>query len=227
MKKETGQAFRDSLAILPGYLVLGMGFGILMNSKGFSFFHTLAMSVFIYAGSMQFAGVDLLTGPASLITAFLMTVMVNIRHLFYGIGMLKEYGTIRKGRLYDIFALTDETFSIVCTRTFSHMDKDVYCFCLSLFNHLWWISGSLIGAVLGDILPFDYTGIDFSMTALFIVIVVSQWESSTDHLIVVLSFLISVACLLLFGKDDFLIWSMVLIALMLFILRRIRRRTDA
>ncbi|MBQ6125633.1 MAG: AzlC family ABC transporter permease [Erysipelotrichaceae bacterium] len=227
MQKETREAFKDSLVILPGYLVLGMGFGILMDSKGFSVLHTLAMSVFIYAGSMQYAGVDLLTGYASLITTFLMTVMVNIRHLFYGIGILKEYSALKKHRLYDIFALTDETFSIVCSKSLSGMNKGNYCFYLSLFNHLWWITGSLSGAILGDILPFNYTGIDFSMTALFIVIVLNQWETGKDHTAVILSFLISFLCLLLFGKNDFLIWSMVFITIMLFILKRIRRNDNA
>ncbi|MBQ6477847.1 MAG: AzlC family ABC transporter permease [Erysipelotrichaceae bacterium] len=227
MQKETKMAFKDSLTIFPGYMVLGMGFGILMDAKGFSFLHTLAMSVFIYAGSMQFAGVDLLSGSASVITTFLMTVMVNIRHLFYGIGMLKEYGTIKRHRLYDIFALTDETFSIVCSKDLSALKKETYCFHLSLFHHLWWITGSLIGAILGDVLPFNYTGIDFSMTALFIVIVLSQWETNKDHLTVVLSFLITVLCLLLFGKERFLIWSMLMITGMLFLLKRIRGNFNA
>ena len=227
MQKETRTAFKDSLTILPGYLVLGMGFGILMDARGFSFLHTMAMSVFIYAGSMQYAGVDLLAGSASLITAFLMTVMVNIRHLFYGVGMLKEYASLKKHRIYDIFALTDETFSIVCSKDLSGLNKETYCFHLSLFNHLWWAGGSLIGAILGDVLPFNYTGIDFSMTALFIVIVLSQWQTNKDHLIVILSFAITVLCLLLFGKQRFLIWSMLTITVMLFILRRIRRKSDA
>ena len=227
MQKETREAFKDSLTIFPGYLVLGIGFGVLMDAKGFSFLHSAAMSLFIYAGSMQYTGVDLLSSSASLLTAFLMTVMVNIRHLFYGIGMLKEFSELKKHRCYDIFALTDETFSILCSKDLSGYDADTYCFCLSLFNHLWWISGSLIGALLGDILPFDYRGIEFSMTALFIVIVLSQSESNKDHLIVMLSFAITIFCLLVFGKERFLIWSMLLIAAMLFILRRIRRNNDA
>ncbi len=227
MQKETREAFKDSLTIFPGYLVLGIGFGVLMDAKGFSFLHSAAMSLFIYAGSMQYTGVDLLSSSASLITTFLMTVMVNIRHLFYGIGMLEEFSKLKKHRSYNIFALTDETFSILCSKDLSGLDADTYCFRLSLFNHLWWISGSLIGALLGDILPFDYRGIEFSMTALFIVIVLSQSENNKDHLIVVLSFAITILCLFLFGKDRFLIWSMLLITAMLFILKRIRRNDHA
>lgn len=220
MKKEAfKEALQDSLNILPGYIVLGIGFGVLLKARGYGFAMCLFMSGLIYAGSMQYVGIDLLSNGASLIAAFFMTIMVNIRHLFYGVGMLKEYGSLKKHRIYDIFALTDETFSIVCNK--KDRDEDYY-FYLSLLNHLYWISGSLIGNVLGDIIPFNYTGIDFSMTALFIVIVISQWENSRDHLPVILSFIISVTCLIIFGSDDFLIPSMIGIVLSLFILRRIR-----
>ena len=220
MNKETfKEALKDSLNILPGYIVLGIGFGVLLKARGYGFAMCLFMSGLIYAGSMQYVGIDLLSNGASLITAFFMTIMVNIRHIFYGVGMLKEYGSLKKHKAYNIFALTDETFSIVCNK--KDRDEDYY-FYLSLLNHLYWISGSLIGNVLGDIIPFNYTGIDFSMTALFIVIVISQWENSRDHLPVILSFIISVICLLIFGSNDFLIPSMIGIILSLFILRKIR-----
>ena len=223
-KKTFKEALKDSLNILPGYIVLGIGFGVLLKAKGYGFAMCLFMSGLIYAGSMQYVGIDLLSNGASLITAFLMTIMVNIRHLFYGIGMLREYQSLRKHRIYNIFALTDETFSIVCNK--KGEDKDYYFF-LSLLNHSYWITGSLIGNILGDVLPFDYTGIDFSMTALFIVIVVSQWENSKDHLPVMLSFAVSLICLAVFGSNDFLIPSMVCIIVSLFVLRKIRGDTDA
>ena len=223
-KKTFKEALKDSLNILPGYIVLGIGFGVLLKAKGYGFAMCLFMSGLIYAGSMQYVGIDLLSNGTSLITAFFMTIMVNIRHLFYGIGMLKEYQSLKKHRIYNIFALTDETFSIVCNKKAE--DKDYYFF-LSLLNHSYWITGSLIGNILGDILPFDYTGIDFSMTALFIVIVVSQWENSKDHLPVMLSFAVSLICLAVFGSNDFLIPSMVCIIVSLFVLRKIRGDTDA
>lgn len=222
MKKTVSQALKDSLVILPGYVVLGTGFGVLMNSKGYGMIHSLLMSVFIYAGSMQYAGADLLSSGASIITTILMTLMVNIRHLFYGVGMLEKYKQIRRYKAYDIFALTDETFSIVCSKDLSDLDKDEYYFCLSFFNQLWWITGTLIGAIAGNVLPFDFTGIDFSMTALFIVIVLSQWENNTDHLPVILTFIISSISLILFGRDDFLLPSMIGIVIMLSVLRKIR-----
>lgn len=223
MNKSIREAFRDSLSILPGYLVLGIGFGVLLKAKGFNTLFAALMSVFIYAGSMQFVGIDLLSNGANLITAFLMTIMVNIRHLFYGIGMLERYQKIKKHHIYDAFALTDETFSIVS----ANKDKDDdYYFCLSLFNHIYWISGSIIGSVLGDIIPFNYHGIDFSMTALFMVILISQWEKSDNRLSIILSLIIAVLSLMIFGSESFLIVSMILIVLMLYTLK-IRGNNDA
>ena len=219
-KKSIERAFRHSLAIFPGYMVLGIGFGVLIVSKGFTVVHALLMSVFIFAGSMQYAGVDLLTEAAGLLSVIMMTIMVNIRHLFYGIGMIRRYQDLKHHKLYDIFALTDETFSIACNADVEGLDPDTYYFYLSLFNHIYWISGSLIGAILGDILPFDFSGIEFSMTALFIVIVLNQWENSHEHLIVILSFVISVLCLLIFGPKDFLLPSMISIVVMLMVIRK-------
>ena len=227
MNRSIREAFKDSLNIFPGYMVLGLGFGILLKAKGFGIIHCILMSVFIYAGSMQYVGIDLLASGASLITAFFMSVMVNIRHLFYGIGMLKEYQNLIRHRIYNIFALTDETFSIACSKDTTGLDKNTYYFALSLFNQFYWITGSVLGNIAGNILPFDYTGIDFSMTALFIVIVVSQWENNSDHLIVVLSFIISIVCLIIFGSSDFLLPAMIMIIVMLGILKRIRGGKDA
>ena len=131
-KKSIEKAFRQSLAIFPGYMVLGIGFGVLMISKGFSIVHALLMSVFIYAGSMQYAGVDLLSEAASILSVIMMTIMVNIRHLFYGIAMIGRYKDLKRHKLYDIFALTDETFSIACSADTEDLDPDTYYFYLFL-----------------------------------------------------------------------------------------------
>ncbi len=213
---------KDSLMIMPGYIVLGIGFGVLMKSRGFSLLHSFLMAVFIYAGSMQYVGVELLALPASYLNVFLMTLMVNIRHLFYGIGMLSRYKVLKKHKIYDIFALTDETFSIVCSKNMKGLNREDFYFFLSLFDHLYWIAGCVLGSVLGNILPIDFTGIEFSMTVLFLVIVIDQWEKNKDHLPVILSFAISIACLWYFGRDGFLLPCMVLIITMLFLLRKIR-----
>ena len=220
MRPSIKTALRDSLVILPGYLVLGIGFGVLMDTKGFGLLHSFLMAVFIYAGSMQYVGVELLASAASYLMVFIMTIMVNIRHLFYGIGMLDKYKDLKKHKLYDIFALTDETFSIACNRKMSGLNKEDYYFYLSLFNHCYWITGCVLGSILGDVLPFDFRGIEFSMTVLFIVIVIDQWEKNKDHTPVVLSFIASIACLIYFGRDNFLIPSMALIIVILFIVRK-------
>ncbi|MBQ1378960.1 MAG: AzlC family ABC transporter permease [Erysipelotrichaceae bacterium] len=221
MRPSIKTALRDSLVILPGYLVLGIGFGVLMDTKGFGLLHSFLMAVFIYAGSMQYVGVELLASAASCLTVFIMTIMVNIRHLFYGIGMLDKYKDLKKHKLYDIFALTDETFSIACNRKMSGLNKEDYYFYLSLFNHCYWIAGCVLGSILGDVLPFDFRGIEFSMTVLFIVIVIDQWEKNKDHTPVILSFIASIACLIYFGRDNFLIPSMALIIVILFIVRKV------
>ena len=220
MRPSIKTALRDSLVILPGYLVLGIGFGVLMDTKGFGLLHSFLMAVFIYAGSMQYVGVELLASAASYLTVFIMTIMVNIRHLFYGIGMLDKYKDLKKHKLYDIFALTDETFSIACNRKMSGLNKEDYYFYLSLFNHCYWIAGCVLGSILGDVLPFDFRGIEFSMTVLFIVVVIDQWEKNKDHTPVILSFIASIACLIYFGRDNFLIPSMALIIIILFIMRK-------
>ena len=221
MRPSIKTALRDSLVILPGYLVLGIGFGVLMDTKGFGLLHSFLMAVFIYAGSMQYVGVELLASAASYLTVFIMTIMVNIRHLFYGIGMLDKYKDLKKHKLYDIFALTDETFSIACNRKMGGLNKEDYYFYLSLFNHCYWITGCVLGSILGDVLPFDFRGIEFSMTVLFIVIVIDQWEKNKDHTPVALSFIASIACLIYFGRDNFLIPSMALIIVILFIVRKV------
>jgi len=221
MRPSIKTALRDSLVILPGYLVLGIGFGVLMDTRGFGLLHSFLMAVFIYAGSMQYVGVELLSSAASYLTVFIMTIVVNIRHLFYGIGMLDKYKDLKKHKLYDIFALTDETFSIACNRKMSGLNKEDYYFYLSLFNHCYWITGCVLGSILGDVLPFDFRGIEFSMTVLFIVIVIDQWEKNKDHTPVILSFIASIACLIYFGRDNFLIPSMALIIVILFIVRKV------
>ena len=227
MKTSIKEAFKDSLMILPAYVVLGIGFGVLICSKGFGIVHSGLMAIFVYAGSLQYAGVDLLAQSASYLSAFLLSLMVNIRHLFYGVGMLSRYKRLKKHKIYTIFALTDETFSIVCNKNMKGLNREEYYFYLSLFNHLYWIMGCLMGSVLGDILPFNYTGIDFSMTVLFIVIVVDQWNKNKDHLIVIFSFGISLLCLYFFGREKFLLPSMAGIVLMLGVLRKLRGEDHA
>ncbi len=215
IKQDLKKAARDSLPVLAGYIVLGMGFGILLATKGYGVLWALAMSTFVYAGSMQYLAIDLLAGGASLLSAALTTLLVNARHLFYGISMVDRYKGAGKKKAYLIFALTDETYSLVCNTEGSHR----YCFLVSLLNQIYWVVGSLLGSLVGAILPFSTEGIDFALTALFVTVFVEQWKSTKEHLPACIGVGASVLCLLVFGADGFLIPAMVLITAVLSVLR--------
>ncbi|WP_286080768.1 AzlC family ABC transporter permease [Parablautia intestinalis] len=215
-------AFKRSLPVMAGYLVLGMGFGILLEANGYGVWWAFCMSLFIYAGSMQYVAVDLLTGGASLLAAALMTLMVNARHLFYGISMIDRYKDTGAKKPYLIFALTDETYSLVCSGEVPEgVDKNRYFFLVSLLNQSYWIAGSVAGAFIGSLLTFNTSGIEFSMTALFIVVFVEQWKGTSNHLSSLIGVAASLVCLFIFGAERFLIPSMLAITTALMVLRKI------
>lgn len=217
MKQTVKSALLDTLPVLSGYLVLGIGFGFLLKSSGFTVFHAFLMSLCIYAGSMQYVAVGLFTGGASLVTVAATTLMVNARHLFYGISMLKKYNHVGKRKPYLIFALTDETYSLVCGNTphIPEAQKNNYYLLVSLFDHFYWVTGTVLGAAAGTLLQFNTEGVDFAMTALFLTVFVEQWLSGKDHFPAVIGLAASVLCLLIFGSGNFLIPAMVLIGLFL------------
>lgn len=220
-------AFKQSVPIMAGYIVLGMGFGVLLESKGYGVLWAIAMSVFIYAGSMQYVAINLITGGASLIATALMTLMVNARHLFYGISMLDKYKNTGKYRPYLIFALTDETYSLVCSGKIPEgVDRNKYYFLVSLFDQVYWVIGSVIGSVVGSVLNFNTAGIDFSMTALFLVVFVEQWKSTKDHASAITGVAASVACLLFFGAGNFVIPAMISITVILLLMRKFRKDSE-
>ena len=214
-------AFFKSIPVFAGYMVLGIGFGILLRSAGFGVLWAFAMSTFIYAGSLQYVGVSLLSGGASVITAALTTFMVNARHLFYSISMVDTYKDAGPYKPYLIFALTDETYSLLCDKkTPPGDDPDRYRFFVSLFNQCYWVLGSVIGSLLGAVIPFSTEGIEFSMTALFIASFTEQWLSTKDHVPALTGLFSTLLCLVLFGASRFLIPAMLLITLVLTLLRR-------
>ena len=219
------EAFLKTLPVMAGYVVLGIGFGILLRSAGFGVWYALAMSVFIYAGSMQYVGVGLLAGGASVLSAVLTTVTVNARHLFYSISMIEPYKGAGKYKPYTIFALTDETYSLLCDGIVPEgMNAHRYRFLVSLFNHCYWVTGCVLGSLLGAVLPFSTAGIEFSMTALFIASFTEQWLNTRDHVPALTGLLSTLLCLILFGSDQFLIPAMLLMTLALAI--RGKRRED-
>lgn len=220
MGKTARYALLRTLPVMAGYLVLGLGFGVLLQSKGYGLGWALAMSLLVYAGSMQYVAVDLLAGGASLIAAALMTLTVNARHLFYGISMVERYRDAGPAKPYLIFALTDETYSLVCSGEVPEgVDRRGYFFLVSLLDQLYWVAGSAAGTLVGSLLPFDSTGIDFSMTALFLVVMTEQWRASRDHTPALVGLGVSLACLVVFGADNFLIPAMIGITLALTLLR--------
>ena len=205
-----------TLPVMAGYIVLGFGFGIISLKNGYGLIWALAMSLFIYAGSMQYVTLTLLTSGASLITTAITTLMVNARHLFYGISMIEPYKKSKGYKPYLIFSLTDETYSLVCTReTVDDIPYHKYCFLISLFNHIYWIIGTLLGVLIGTLVKFNTQGIEFAMTALFITVFVEQWKTTKNHFPALIGLGASITCLIIFGTSNFLIPSMITIIVLL------------
>lgn len=213
MGKMIRPAFVSTIPVLTGYLVLGIGFGILLKASGYGVWMAFFMSLLIYAGSMQYVAVGLLSGGASLLTAGITALMVNARHLFYGISMLDTYRGAGKKKPYLIFALTDETYSLVSGRKLPEGEgKFRYCFLVSLLDQCYWVAGSVLGSAAGMMLPLNLEGIDFALTALFVTVFVEQWLSTKDHKPALTGVGATALCLAVFGQDVFLIPSMALIA---------------
>jgi 4-azaleucine resistance transporter AzlC len=219
-RKAFKAAFPYTLPVFMGYLFLGIAFGVLLSSKGYHLGWAFLMSVTIYAGSMQFVAIELLTSPFALFSAFIVTLMVQARHLFYGISLLDKFKVSKKLKPYMMFSLTDETYSLLCsTNAKEGIDQKWFMFFIALLDHSYWILGGLIGNVAGTVFRFDPTGIDFAMTALFIVIFVEQWESIKQHIPALLGLGITLVCLILFGEKYFIIFAMIGLFLSLTLLR--------
>lgn len=214
------KAFIKTIPVMAGYTVLGIGAGILAVSKGYGVLWVLCMSIFIYGGSMQYVGVDLMASAISPISILIVSFMVQARHLFYGISMvdkLKEEKSLKK--LYTIFAITDETYALICQEDIHTKEYGFrYYFTIALFNHLYWITGTVLGALLGNLLPVDTTGIDFAMTALFVSIFVEQVLDSNKQIYSFLGIGITLIARICFGISSFLIPAMIGIIMMLSLL---------
>lgn len=220
-KKLLRTAFLDTVPVMTGYVFLGFGFGILMQNCGYGVLWSGAMSLFIYAGSMQYVAVSLFTSGASLLTAAVTAFMVNARHLFYGISMVDAYKGMGKKKPYLIFGLTDETYSLVSQLQLPQgVSRSGYCFLVTLFDHCYWVAGTALGALAGTLLPINYEGVDFALTALFVTIFVEQWLSTKNHWPAIIGVAVTALCLILFGAEIFLIPSMLIIAASLTLLRK-------
>ena len=210
------KAFRAALPytipICIGFLFLGISYGFFMHSKGFSFLYPVLMSLFIFAGSMEFVTVNLLLTAFNPLSACLLALMVNARHLFYGISMLDKYKNTGLKKPYLIYGMCDESFSINCTVTPpADVDKGWFMLFVTLLNQIYWVAGAALGSLLGSVISFDTTGIEFVMTALFVVMFINQWEETDNHRSALTGVFCSMVCLFLFGAQHFIIPAMALI----------------
>lgn len=214
-------AFPHTIPVMTGYLFLGISYGIYMKVSGFSFLYPMFMAITIFGGSLEFLAVSLLMSTFAPLQTFLMALVIQARHLFYGLAMLEKYKNTGLKKLYLIFALTDETFSVNCSTPVPEgMDKGKFYFAVSLLDQCYWVSGATIGGILGSFIPFNTEGLDFVMTAMFVVIFIEQWLKEKKHYTAFIGVLSSVLCLLLFGADSFIIPSMVCIFTMLTLFRK-------
>lgn len=219
--KALAAAFPHTLPILTGFAFLGMAYGINMSVSGFSFLYPMLMAITIYGGSLEFVCVSMLLSSFSPVAAFLMALLIQARHLFYGLAMLDKYRDLGWKRFYLIFGLTDETFSINCSTDVPEgIDRGWFYFFVTLLNQLYWVSAATLGGLLGSLITFDTMGLDFVMTAMFVVIFLEQWLKEKQHLSSLIGVGASVLCLMIFGKDSFLVPAMIVILCMLTLCRK-------
>ncbi len=214
-------AFPHTIPIFAGFWFLGLTYGIYMNASGFTFWYPMLMGLTIFAGSMEFVAVNLLLGAFNPLQALTMTLMINARHLFYGISMLDRYKNTGWKKFYLIFGMCDESFSINYTASIpKDVDKGWFMFFVTLLNHCYWVFGAALGGIFGSMLTINTKGLDFVMTAMFVVIFLEQWLKERSHISAYLGLGLSLLCLLVFGADRFIIPSMLAILGTLTLLRK-------
>ena len=215
-------AFPYTIPVLTGYLFIGIAFGVMYQEKGYNFLWAALMSILVYAGSGQYLAVNFFAPGVSFFQVIFMTFMVNVRHIFYGLSLLERFAKMGKQRLYMIFSLTDETYSLYfITKVPKDVDENKFLLAIALLDQSYWIMGSVIGALAGSLIPFDATGIDFAMTALFLVIFVEQWLSNKQHIPALVGVGCAVLCLAVFGKDNFILPAMICIMILLLSCRKV------
>ena len=219
-RRALSAAFPYTIPIFAGFWFLGLAYGIYMNVSGFSFWYPMLMSITIFAGSIEFVTVNMLLGAFNPLQAFLMTLMINARHLFYGISMLDKFKGTGWKKIYLIFGMCDESFSINYTAKIPpDVDKGWFMFFVTLLNHFYWVFGATLGGIFGSFINFNTEGLDFVMTAMFVVIFLEQWLKDKNHVSAIVGIVISIICRLIFGADNFIIPSMLAILGILTLLR--------
>ena len=212
---------------MTGYLFIGIAFGVMFADKGYNFVWAGVMSLLVYAGSGQYLAVNFFEPSVSLLQVMFLTFMVNVRHIFYGLSLLDKFKVSGKKKPYMIFSLTDETYSLYfLTKTPENVDEGKFLFAIATLDQSYWVIGSIIGAVVGTVIPFNSTGIDFAMTALFIVIFVEQWLQKKNRFPAIVGVVSSVVSLLVFGKDSFILPTMIVVMIVLLANHRIEQKKE-
>lgn len=220
-KKAFRKAFPYTIPVLTGYLFIGIAFGVMYAEKGYSFLWAILMSLLVYAGSGQYLAVNFFVPGFSFLQVIFLTFMVNVRHIFYGISLLEKFNKMGKRRWYMIFGLTDETYSLLCTTNVPEdVEEDKFLFAISIMNQSYWVLGSAIGAIAGTVLPINSEGIDFAMTALFVVIFVEQWMDKKNRIPEVIGVAVAIVALKIFGASSFVLPAMLAIVALLFVGRK-------
>ena len=213
-------AFVKSIPIFCSYVFVSMAYGMMMASAGFPWYDSLLVSLTVYTGAFQFVLITFLSSGASLITIALTALLMNSRQSFYSLTFLKEFKQMGRRRLYMIHTMTDETYAVNCTLDLPKKEKEDTMFLVALFSRCYWMIGSIIGGILGQIIPFDLTGIDFCMTALFLIIFIDQWEKAKKHTPALTGLGIGVICLLIFGENRFMLPALLIVSALLLLFQR-------
>lgn len=213
-------AFVKSIPIFCSYVFVSMAYGMMMASAGFPWYDSLLVSLTVYTGAFQFVLITFLSSGASLITIALTALLMNSRQSFYSITFLKEFKQMGRRKLYMIHTMTDETYAVNCTLDLPKKEKEDTMFLVALFSRCYWIVGSVLGGILGQIIPFDLTGLDFCMTALFFVIFIEQWEKAEKHTLALTGLGIGVICLLIFGENRFMLPALLIVSALLLLFQR-------
>jgi 4-azaleucine resistance transporter AzlC len=220
-KKALKAAFPYTIPIFAGFWFLGLAYGIYMNVSGFSFVYPMVMSLIIFGGSLEFVAVEMLLSPFAPVQTLIMTLLIQARHLFYGISMLDKFKHMGWKKFYLIFGMCDETFSINYTANIPEdVDRGWFMFFVTLLNHFYWVSGATIGGLVGSLIHFNTDGISFVMTSMFVVIFMEQWMKEKHHVSAYIGLGVAAVCLILFGADSFMIPTMIAIIVFLAAIRK-------
>ena len=213
-------AFLKSIPIMCSYIFVSMAYGIMMENAGFDWYYSLFVSLTVYTGAFQFVLITFLSGGASIVTIALTAFLMNSRQTFYSLTFLKDFQKMGRRKLYMIHTMTDETYAVNCTLDLPEKEKEDTMFLVAFFSRCYWMAGAVLGGVIGQLLPFDMEGIDFCMTALFVIIFIDQWEKTRKHIPAMTGLGIGILCLVIFGQKSFMLPALLITSGILVIMEK-------